>query len=74
MFLRAVCAAPGMFASHHVLHNCTIGTWPEQLTSLLDTRLRGGLLSFWDADDDHMREANVYKQFVALSEARPVVQ
>ena len=66
MFLRAYLAQPDMFAAHHCLHNCTIGTWPSHLAELL--RIRGGsLLSFWEADDDHMREANVYSQFTALA-------
>eukprot|EP00746_Dinoflagellata_sp_MGD_P127859 gnl/MRDRNA2_/MRDRNA2_62341_c0_seq1.p1 gnl/MRDRNA2_/MRDRNA2_62341_c0~~gnl/MRDRNA2_/MRDRNA2_62341_c0_seq1.p1 ORF type:complete len:896 (-),score=146.22 gnl/MRDRNA2_/MRDRNA2_62341_c0_seq1:85-2772(-) len=70
MFLRAFCARPKMFSAYHVLHNCTIGTWPEQLQGLLRAK-GGGLLSFWEADDDHMRESNVYKKFTQLQEQSP---
>lgn len=70
MFLRSFVKEPGAFRHNHVLHNCTIGTWPFEIESLL-TSNSGKLLSYWDADDDHLREANVYKHFSRLHAAQP---
>eukprot|EP00747_Dinoflagellata_sp_TGD_P184559 gnl/TRDRNA2_/TRDRNA2_40276_c0_seq1.p1 gnl/TRDRNA2_/TRDRNA2_40276_c0~~gnl/TRDRNA2_/TRDRNA2_40276_c0_seq1.p1 ORF type:complete len:910 (-),score=145.67 gnl/TRDRNA2_/TRDRNA2_40276_c0_seq1:115-2811(-) len=70
MFLRAFCKEPSMFAATHILHNCTIGTWPDDLPDLLASK-GGGVLSFWKADADHMRESNVYKKFTQLQHDRP---
>ena len=35
MFLRALCAAPGLFGPRHLLHNCTVGAWPDDVQGIL---------------------------------------
>merc|ERR1719353_2805981 len=70
MFLRALCADPETFAPFHVLHNCTIGTWPAALEGIL-TRKGGSIFVFWEADEDHRRDTNVYRNFSALAKEKP---
>eukprot|EP00428_Durinskia_dybowskii_P018816 CAMPEP_0170208234 /NCGR_PEP_ID=MMETSP0116_2-20130129/3700_1 /TAXON_ID=400756 /ORGANISM="Durinskia baltica, Strain CSIRO CS-38" /LENGTH=974 /DNA_ID=CAMNT_0010458703 /DNA_START=66 /DNA_END=2987 /DNA_ORIENTATION=+ len=70
MFLRALMVSPDTFGAWHVLHNCTIGSWPPQLADILRAR-GGGIQSFWWCDPDHMREANVYREFSALMARTP---
>lgn len=70
MFLRALQKCPSCFAPFHILHNCTIGTWPDKLGNLL-TAMGGGLFVFWEADDDHRRDSNVYREFSRLASSSP---
>eukprot|EP00930_Biecheleria_cincta_P026209 TRINITY_DN18502_c0_g2_i2.p1 TRINITY_DN18502_c0_g2~~TRINITY_DN18502_c0_g2_i2.p1 ORF type:complete len:805 (+),score=85.67 TRINITY_DN18502_c0_g2_i2:352-2415(+) len=70
MFLRALQKSPSTFAARHILHNCTIGTWPKELAQFLRTK-GGAIRSFWWCDPDHLRESNVYREFTALMEKTP---
>lgn len=70
MFLRAFCKCSAVFGPFHVLHNCTIGTWPQELPNLLAAK-GGGLFAFWEADPDHMRESNVFREFSNLMATQP---
>jgi len=70
MFFRALQKSPETFAARHVLHNCTIGTWPQELPRILQSK-GGGMKSFWWHDPDHLREANVYREFTALMDRNP---
>lgn len=70
MFLRALSLAPTLFGHAHVLHNTTIGAWPEETATLLDDK-GGSLLAYHDADADHMREAVACKMLGKLARERP---
>lgn len=70
MFLRALGKQPHCFAPFHVLHNCTIGTWPPSLAGQLSAK-GGGLLVFWEANEDHRRDSNVYREFSILAADSP---
>ena len=65
MFLRALAAAPSLFGPRHLLHNCTIGVWPEGVPDILRAK-GGGILAYHEVDPDHMREAVAYKRLSAL--------
>ena len=41
MFLRALSAAPALFGPRHLLHNCTVGAWPDDVPAIL--RAKGTL-------------------------------
>ena len=65
MFLRALAAAPSLFGPRHLLHNCTIGAWPEGVPDIIRAK-GGGILAYHEVDPDHMREAVAYKRLSAL--------
>jgi pimeloyl-ACP methyl ester carboxylesterase len=66
MLMRALCAAPELFADKFIFHNATIGTWPTSLDAVLDKK--GARLYAWhEADADHMREAVGYRHLTRLA-------
>lgn len=65
MFLRALECAPLLFSHNHVMENCTIGTWPEKISSILRAK-KGKFLAYHEVDADHMREAVAYRRLTAM--------
>ena len=66
MMLRAMSVSPDSFGHHFVVHNATLGIWPDNIDSILKSK--GGHIMGWhEVDQDLMREAVCYKNLKRLA-------